>query len=245
MSSEGLLVATSWRNERVHLLTKEGMLVRSIGNEVLGDFLLGVAFDLKGNILVADNGNHKVVKLSQDGRLLWTICATGDNFQADRFNNPCGVSVSPEGLIYICDSSNHRVSVHDEEGAFLFDFGSKRSGFWCFEKPRDIAFGSDDLVYVTDVEAKTVKVWTKEGIFKREFRPENPPFYIAATSDSHLLITSSSHTVMVYTLKGELVHKFGGIGSDAGRFNGPCGICVDDNGVVCVVDYENHRVQVF
>ena len=39
---------------------------------------------------------------------------------------------------------------------------------------------------------------------------------------------------MVYTLKGQLVHEFGGSGSDLEMFNGPVGICVDDSGAVYV-----------
>ena len=50
---------------------------------------------------------------------------------------------------------------------------------------------------------------------------------------------------MVYTLGGQLVHEFGGSGSDPGRFNGPYGICVDGDGLVYVTDYYNRRVQVF
>ncbi|MDA8002371.1 MAG: 6-bladed beta-propeller, partial [Alphaproteobacteria bacterium] len=69
---------------------------------------------------------------------------------------------------------------------------------------------------------------------------------IAATNDNHLLITScSSHSVMVYTLEGELIHQFGAQGSDPGRFDYPCGVCVDDNELVYVADYGNKRVQVF
>ena len=87
---------------------------------------------------------------------------------------------------------------------------------------------------------------SKEGTFKRYFQPKYAPTCIAATSDNHLLITShSSNTVMVYTLEGELVHEFGGKGAHPGRFNGPAGICVDDNGVVYVADCYNKRVQVF
>ena len=60
------------------------------------------------------------------------------------------------------------------------------------------------------------------------------------------MITSfTSDTVMVYTLGGQLVHEFGGYGSDPGRFRGPLGICVDDSGLVYVVDLYNRRVQVF
>ena len=127
--------------------------------------------------------------------------------------------LSPEGLIYICDRDNHCVTVHDEEGMFLFAFGSKGSDPRCFDGPHDVTFGSEGLVYVTDV---------------------------AATGDNYLLITSySTDTVMVYTLGGQLVHEFGGSSSDLGKFRGPYGICVDSSGAVYVADYGNRRVQVF
>ena len=61
-----------------------------------------------------------------------------------------------------------------------------------------------------------------------------------------MVITSfHSNTVMVYMLEGELVHEFGGYGSDPGRFDGPRGICVDDNELVYVADWGNKRVQDF
>ena len=44
---------------------------------------------------------------------------------------------------------------------------------------------------------------------------------------------------------GQLVHEFGGRGSDLGKFDRPCGICVDNDGLVYVADCSNRRVQVF
>ena len=243
MNSEGLLAVTEMQN-CVHLLTNNGTLVRSFGEGVLSGGLFGVLFDLKGNVWVTDYDNSKVVNLSQDGRFLQTICHASS--ESDCFSHPRGVTVSVEGLISICDSGNNRVTVHDEEGKFMFAFGSKGSGPGCFDRPFDIAFGSDGLMYVVDRGNKRVSVWSKQGTFKRQFKPKYDPFYIAATNDNHLLITSNSlHTVMVYTLEGELIHQFGAQGSDPGRFNNPWGICVDDNELVYVVDYGNNRVQVF
>ena len=218
--------------------------VKSIGKGVLGGLLRGITFDLKGNVWVADMGNNKVLKLSQDDQLLQTIDHAGS--KSDHFNHPLGVSVSPEGLVYICDSGNHRVTVHDEEGMFLFAFGSKGSSPVCFDRSRDVTFGSDGLVYVTDEGNSRVAVWSKEGSFQGDFKTKYSPTSIAATGDNHLLITSwSFDTVMVYTLGGQLVHEFGGRGSDPGRFNGPFGICVDHSGAVYVADCFNCRVQVF
>ena len=244
VNSEGLLAVTDGVDKCVHLLTKEGALVRSIGKAVLRFLLYGVTFDLNGNVWVTDWSNNTVFKLSQDGRLLQTIHHAVS--ESDCLSGPCGVSVSPEGLIYICDNGNHRVTVYDEEGKFMFIFGSKGSGPGCFDKPLDIVFGSDGLVYVSDEVIKRVSVWSKEGTFKRAFQPKYVPTCIAATSDNHLLITSYMfNTAMVYTLEGELVHEFGRKGSHPGRFDGPLGICVDDNGVVYVADCYNKRVQVF
>ena len=245
VSSKGLLAVTDEEKKCVHLLTKEGAFVRSIGKGLLGNgWLFGVAFDVKGNVLVIDSDSNNVVKLSQDDRILQTICHADS--ESKGFINPHGLSVSPEGLIYICDYVNHCVVVHDEAGKFLFDFGSEGSYPECFHSPRDVAFGSDDLLYVTDVGNRRVCVWSKEGSFKRDFEPKYPPTCIAATSDNHLLIISPSfHTAMVYTLEGEFVHEFGGCGSDKGSFNDPLGICVDASDVVYIADFLNNRVQVF
>ena len=245
VNSEGLLAVTDGTNRSVHLLSKDGALVRSIGERVLSQHLHGVAFDQKGNIWVVDQGNHNVVNLSQEGHPLQTIHHAGSG----SLSLPSGVSVSQKGLnqIYICDFGNHCVTVHDEEGKFLFSFGSKGSGPGCFDGPRDIAFGSDGLVYVTDVENERVCVWSKDGAFKRDFQTKYVPTCIDATSDGHLVITSFSwpDIGMVYTLKGKLVHEFGGSGLDPGKFNGSWGICIDDNGLVFVADYGNNRIQVF
>ena len=241
IESNGLLAVTDGRNKCVHLLTKEGVLVRSIGERVLGNMLFGIAFHLKGNIWVAEVVSKRIVKLSQDGHFQ-NIYHAGSGL----FRSPYGMSFSPEGLIYICDFGNCHVTVLDEEGQLLLTFGSIGSGPGCLNCPRDVAFGSDGLVYVSDHGNRRVCVWSKEGTFRRDFLTKYAPTCIAATSDNHLLITSySSNFVLVYTLDGELVHEFGGFGVDPGRFSEPCGICVDDNGVVYVADFGNSRMQVF
>ena len=98
MNSEGLIAVKDGWNKCVHLLSKEGALVRSIGKGGLTVWGFdGITFDLKGNVWVADRSYNIVLKLSQDGRLLQTIDHAGD--KSDHLNHPTGVSVTPEGLI--------------------------------------------------------------------------------------------------------------------------------------------------
>ena len=68
-NSEGLLAVTDDGSRCVHLLSQDGVLVKSIGKGVIGFRLCGVAFDVEGNVWVTDWDSHKVMKLSQDGRL--------------------------------------------------------------------------------------------------------------------------------------------------------------------------------
>ena len=244
VSNEGLLAVADVGKTCVHLYSEDNELISSIGKEELGNCLFGVTFDLKGNIWVTDWGNNEVVKLSQDGLILQTIHhASGER---DPLNYPCGLSVSPEGLIYVCDGDNHCITVYDEEGMFLFAFGSKGSGSGCLRGPRDIAFGSDGQLYVVDIGNDRVSVWSKEGAFKTAFKTTYIPMYIAATNNNHLLITSADgNAVMVYTLEGKLTHQFGLEGCDQGMYEGFLGICVDDSGVVYVVDSLNCCISLF
>ena len=80
-----VLAVTYDRNQCIHIFRIDGRLVRSIGEGVCGD-LSGITFYLKGNVWVADMGNNKVLKLSQDGRLLQTIDHAGS--KSDHFNHP-------------------------------------------------------------------------------------------------------------------------------------------------------------
>ena len=47
------------------------------------------------------------------------------------------------------------------------------------------------------------------------------------------------------TTEGVYVTSFGQEGSGEGDLKGPRGLCVDRDGLVCVCDRDNYRIQVF
>lgn len=76
-----------------------------------------LAFDHKGNLLVADSFNQTIRKISTNGTVS-TVCgapgisgaASGTN-GAGRFFNPYGVAVAPDGSVVVTDAYNELVRV--------------------------------------------------------------------------------------------------------------------------------------
>ena len=74
----------------------------------------GIAVDGEGNIIVTDQGNHRVRKITPDGTVS-TLAGSGSQGFADgagaaaQFNGPFGVAVDGGGSIIVTDYNNDRV----------------------------------------------------------------------------------------------------------------------------------------
>ena len=214
-------------------------LLHTIGESQLGDELY-VTFCDQEHILVSDYDNSNIEMFTIQGRHVRTIDRGSTTF------SPCGNTISLDGHIYVCDVANHCVCVFDVNGKFLFSFGSPGSGDECFDCPVDLCFASDGFLHITDETNSRICVYDKDGKFIRMFTTTIQPYCIDAT-DCGLLIVSSflSDKVMIYTTEGDLIHVFGGHGSELGQFNGSIGVSVDSNGLIYIADCGNLRIQVF
>lgn len=79
------------------------------------NFPRGIAVDSEGNIIVADQNNHCIRKITLDG-IVSTIAGTPqsagyqDGLPKDaKFNQPTGVAVDKNDIIYIADQNNHSI----------------------------------------------------------------------------------------------------------------------------------------
>ena len=214
-------------------------LLHTIGKGQLGLYLPGVTFYEQENILVSDTYSNNIEMFTIQGRHVHTIDRGSTTFK------PHGITIGPDGHIYVCDVANHCVCVFDVNGKFLFSFGSHGSGDECFDRPRDLCFASDGFLYITDRSNCRICVYYEDGKFIRKFTTAHKPTCIDVTDCGHLIVSSVSHKVMVYTTGGDLVHVFGEHGSELGQFVSPTGVSIDSDGFIYIADCGNHRIQVF
>ena len=86
------------------------------GNATTARFRLpyGLAFDSTGNLFVADNGNHKIRKITTDGTVT-TFAGTGSSGDENgdaasaQFNYPNSLVFDAAGNLFVCDGSNIKI----------------------------------------------------------------------------------------------------------------------------------------
>ena len=73
------------------------------------------------------------------------------------------------------------------------------------------------------------------------------PFYLCLDIDFNILLTDhSAHSVMIFSNRGELLHKFGKRGEGRGDLISPAGIATDREGRIIVVSRNlEHCIQIF
>jgi len=246
MDREGNLLVFHRNKTPILVLTPEGKFLRSFGADFF-DSAHGLRCDPEGAIWTTDNKNHTVIKFSPVGEALLTLGKRDvEGADTSHFNKPADIAFAKNGNIFIADGyGNSRVVRTNPKGEFEFAWGEKGSGKSQFDLPHAIRIDSKGLVYVGDRENDRIQVFDQNGKFIRLFGGF-APFGMHITPDDRLFIADGrANEVLVMTLEGEILHRFGSKGSKSGQFNMPHGIAVDKDGAIYVAEVNNKRIQKF
>ncbi|MBM3269854.1 MAG: hypothetical protein FJZ01_19655, partial [Candidatus Sericytochromatia bacterium] len=121
---DGAILVADTGNHAIRRVTPGGTVETLAGNGEFGrtggvgldarfDEPMGLAADDRGNVLVADTGNHLLRLLTPDRRVR-TVAGSGMEGNADgiggdaEFGSPAGLAITG-GVWYLADSRNHRV----------------------------------------------------------------------------------------------------------------------------------------
>jgi sugar lactone lactonase YvrE len=190
----------------------------------------GLAFDLEGNLYIADRENHRVRKVDTKGYIS-TFAGIGEaGFSGDegpavkaRLNLPSGVVVDKKGNLYISDRSNDRIRVVDKKGVIRTYAGSGVAGFQGdagpalkaqLDKPFGIALDETENLYIADRNNNRVRKVSPDGI--------------------------------ITTVAGDGGFFFMGDNGPAYRASvaAPTGVALDSKGNLYIADRNNNRVRV-
>ncbi len=125
----------------------------------------GLASCFEG-FVVADSGNHRVVRASTAGPMLAQVGSRGT--AEAQFIRPTDVAVDRNGFVYVVDTGNHRVQKFDAELKFVKSWGAfgPHPGFFAFPEGIDCF---EDRLYVVDTDNHRVQVFDLEGALLYEW----------------------------------------------------------------------------
>ena len=135
----------------------------------------GIDIAPDGSIYVADSGNNRIEKFSENGVLLDTYGTYANVLESEApggtMNEPWDVAVGTDGSIYVADTFNHRIQKLSANGTFIKTWGIFAQGedpedLW---GPRGIAVAPNGNVLVTDTGNKRVLVFDKNLNYLTQF----------------------------------------------------------------------------
>ncbi|CAF1010711.1 unnamed protein product [Adineta steineri] len=233
----------------------------------------GVFLDLNDTLYVADEaGNHVVWKLLKNA-INATIVA--GNYQSPgpnstQLNGPNDVYVDRSGNIYVTDNTNYRIQkfssgsnigfttagINSSTGSALNKLAYPR--YFTFDSTETNMYIADDnnhrvMRYSTSSTSGTNGTLAAGGAGPNNTNTSlNNPwgiYYLPSISNDLFITNVGGHSVIRWTpgaSSGTFVAGVPGVpGSDSTHLNTPMGIRIDNYMNIYVVDYANHRVQLF
>jgi len=193
-----------------------------------------VAVDPSGNVIVADQSNHRVRKINAAG-IITTIAGNGVGTPATgaysgdggpavdaSLNNPTALAIAPDGTIYICDQFNHRIRKVGTDGKIQTIAGTGAPGFAgdggpatsaMLDFPGAITLDAQGNIYFNDDQNFRTRMIAKDGT--------------------------------ISTIAGNGNSGFSGDGGPAtsAELNGNFGVTTDILGNVIIADSQNNRIR--
>ncbi|KAJ8717879.1 hypothetical protein PYW07_005809 [Mythimna separata] len=222
MKSTGEIFVTDKWKHCIHVFSKDGEYLRSIGQKGsrVGTFRSpeGIATDNASQLIyVVDTGNDRVQIIQPDGKYVDQIGVAvkqqaslapsvweTKEITCTELNAPTSVAVTSDRVI-VLDSGNGRIKVYNKQ-----------------DKSKIIEFGS-------------------MGQRKGQFRH---PEVLAVDPMGYILVGDSGNCrVQVFKQTGQLIRVFGGLGSQPGKFGWISGIHVTKQLDIIISDTKNHSVN--
>ena len=246
VNSTGKIALTDYKGHCGFIFDKEGNCLRKIGshreNARNFDHPWGVTYLNDNEILVADQGNHRIQQVDvQTGTVVKIFGKYG---AAKReFSNLLDVSLDEQQRIVVTEFVNHRIQVMTQEGDTITMFGD--SGPEKLNYPRS-CIPYKNMFLVADGGNNCIKVFDQSGTFlykfgkngNRDGQFNKPPGVLIDSSNNLLVCDCNNNRVQQFSLDGRFT------GKTITDIPGPAGIATAPDGRILVTSATTKKVYI-
>ncbi len=227
----------------------------------------GFAWSPNGELLVADDFNHRIQVYNSESALVRQFGRKGKG--DGEFQYPKGIAVDGEGSVYVADSWNHRVQKLDAQGNFLFAFGGYGAGRGQMNEPYDVLVEPDGAILVVERYNHRIQFFRSDGaslgwigtralvleenlaqLYETPVPALPSPVFEFPTSiardskNNYLVADSGNHRLVRFDSNWTQLQSVGLRGADPGEFQYPLSVAVGPSDLIYVADLNNDRIQV-
>jgi DNA-binding beta-propeller fold protein YncE len=120
----------------------------------------GIAVTRRGDLLLSDTANRRVLRFDRDGAFLDTIGDADSTAGEAGLLGPAGITLDDAGNLWVVDTVGQAVKQFSPEGDFLRSVGAGLLG-----EPRAVAVSRRGDIFVTDDSAMAVLAFAADGSY--------------------------------------------------------------------------------
>lgn len=273
LGPDGNLYVADNGNRRVLVITKNGDVVKTIGDNKTLRSAMGVYVDESLNVYVADDMGSQIVVFDKDGALIRTYGKPTHQLYGEKNFNPTKVVLDKRGNLYVTAKGNTKGIVQISpvgEGEFLGYYGANNSNISLLTRFRRLIFGENSAA-AGDIRPSSVAnlaidekgmVYTVTSVgdttalrkLNVAGRSTMVPDYVTAQNSAvavnkygSIFTATSNGNIMEYTSEGKTLFLFGAFDRDEqriGTFKDVTGLVVMDDYTLYVLDANLKSIQI-
>ena len=249
VNSKGVIAVANYEGHCILVFDETGKFVRKLGGQGDKDGQFespsDVTFLNDDEILVADEGNHRIQQLNvQTGNFMKSF---GKKRSGDgEFMNATSVCITSDGrFIVVADFNNSRIQVFTMDGEPVFKFGD--NGPERLDHPTHCVC-YEEKFFVTDRNNNCVKVFDGKGQFLYKFGEKgngNEQFYfpcgLCVDKYGNLLVCDPGNgRIQQFSLEGTFTGKSAKV-----TLEGPWGVATMPDDGILISEYHKKEVKIW